>query len=87
MKDLIYKLLGGCCVHIFAITQGAAEQEGLINCACRSVGVKLLHIARHACKSLLLLGVAVDAYVALNLASCKQSRAASGRAQVYGAGS
>ena len=78
VTDLVYKLLSGCCIHIFAVTQGAAEQQRLIHSACRSVGVKLLHIARHTCKSLLLLGVTIDAYVALNLASCKQPRAAQG---------
>ena len=67
---LLNKVLSSLHVHIPAVAQGATEEQGLLDSGSSSVRVKLLHIARHSCKAGLLLGVAVDADVTLNLTSC-----------------
>lgn len=67
---LLDKVLGGLHVNIPAVAQSAAEEECLPDSSSRCVGVKLLHIARHTSKAGLLLWVAIDPDIPLNLASC-----------------
>ena len=67
---LLDKLLGGLHVHILAIAQGPTEEQCLLDSGSSCVSVKLFHVARHASKAGLLLGVAVDSDVTLNLTSC-----------------
>jgi len=67
---LLNKVLSSLHVHIPAVAQGATEEQSLLDSGSSSVRVKLLHVARHSRKAGLLLGVAVDADVSLNLTSC-----------------
>ena len=72
-QHLLYKRFSCVAVNVLLIPEDAAEHEGLMNSGSSRVGVKLLHIPRHASKALLLFWVAIDAHITLDAPTCHQT--------------